>query len=182
MKELVEIVESRRWVSEVRPEIGTTDASLAETIAWGDAHPRAWEIVLGTRSQAHGRASSDYMGCERGVEPWQVLARLDAFRSRVEGEHPNTFMTWRARFVLEHYGRRGYAGGLFQEHCVWTDGREYPRHCMVLDYTPDTLGTVIDRFVEWCESSYRYDNRTRVARDGIDVRVFERSPVVGAAL
>ena len=66
---------------------------------------------------------------------------------------------------LEHFRERGFTGGFFQQH----DAR-YPRHCLSLDYTPETLEEVIDHFAQWCGSDYR---TARVTVDGEVVRSME---------
>lgn len=166
----VRTVEIRRWVSEVRPEIETETEAYADVIAWGDAHPRAWNVILGTRSHAYGRNSNHYIGYHRGPSANAALARLSDFKERIENPSDDLF-SWSARFTLEHHGRRGFTSGFFREHCVHTDGREYPRHCATLDYTPETIEQVIDRFLAWCDGAgCRYEGRTRVTVDGRDVR------------
>jgi len=44
-----------------------------------------------------------------------------------------------------NYQDKGFKSGFFQQ---W-DG-EYYRHSMMLDHTPATLESVIDRFQRWC--------------------------------
>jgi len=179
MRALVRKVETPLWRSDVRFEIETSSESEAVVIAWADKHPVAYDVVSSSKSKAFGLGASTYIGwAQRGKEPAAVLARLAHLRASVMGfkVHPRCalkdFWTWRARFTLEHFRDRGFTGGFVQEHCVWADGKEYPRHCTYLDLTPATLEEVLDHFVAWCESSNRYEGRTRVTIDGREARSF----------
>lgn len=165
------------YASEVRPEIATEHEAFANVIAWADEHPQAYRIVTASKSKAFGLGACTYMGCvQRGNGADSVLERLAHLKRSLEGSghgrSDEDFWSWRARFTLDHFGERGFTGGFFQEHNVWTDGKEYPRHCTYLDYTPTTLEEVLDRFVLWADSSNRYEGRTRVTVDGKDKRRF----------
>jgi len=160
--------------SDVRPEIATTDPRLAQVIAWADANPVVWDIVTKTRSKAFGIGSCVYIGwAQRRNVPEAVLERLRHFKELADGgdqwmrsrEGDDSIFVWRARFTLEHYRDKGFRGGFFQQH----DG-QYPRSCLMLDYTPETLEEVLDRLCRWMDRSYE---TKRVTVDGETVRKFE---------
>lgn len=155
--------------SDVRPDIRTTEPAYAPAIAWADAHPHVWRIVTGSRSRAFGLGSSEYIGwAQRSMEPDAILERARHFAGLLERpgqwSAANSIFTWRARFTLDHYQAKGFTGGFFQQH----DDR-YPRSCLVLDYTPETLPDVLDRFCVWMD---RYFETTRVTVNGLTVRAF----------
>jgi len=155
------------WRSEVRPDVSIDDPEIAKSIAWADANPRVWKIVTGTKSKAFGRTSCVYIGwAQKSMAPEAILERLAHFHRLVTGTEPhlsaNHIMCWRARFTFEHYRDADFTGGFFQQH----DGK-FPRHCLSLDYTPDTLVEVIDRFIAWCGRDYE---TARVTVDGKVVR------------
>ena len=143
-------VAKREWTiyaSEAHPEIETESKELGDVIAWADAHPTAWKIVTGTRSAPFGRESSTYMGFQRGPSPQAALARVTTLMKQakaVDGSSDSIF-SWRARFTLEHYGDNGFKGGFFVQH----DG-QYERGSLDLDFTPETLDEVVQRYVSWC--------------------------------
>ena len=181
------VLETRRvmvYRSDVRPELQTEDEAASQIIAWADEHPTAYDVVTSGRSHAFGLGSRDYVGwAQTAKTPEGILERLRMLHRYATGQHAVNmpekvgldFLCWRARFVLEHFESKAYSGGLFQQHAVWTDGAEYPRHCMTLDYTPKTLEEVIDRFVAWINlSSAMYKNTTRITLDGKDVRRFDK--------
>jgi hypothetical protein len=143
------ITNTLTYSSEVVPEVSTTSGVLAEAIAWADANPVVWKIVMGTKSKAFGKNSNEYMGCQRGDAPQAALARAARFKSLVEGQEPDRygFWQWRARFTLEHYNDKGFTSGYFQQF----DGT-YNRGCCTLDYTPKTREAAIDQFAKWCDS------------------------------
>ena len=82
------------------------------------------------------------------------------------GTEPDIF-GWRARFTLEHYRCKGFGGGCFQQH----DG-QYNRSCLNLDYTPDTLDEVIERFLAWCDVGYKFPTAS-VSVNGKTIRKFK---------
>jgi hypothetical protein len=174
------VVEVRTFASEVRPDVTSEREVDGEVIAWADAHPQAYKIVTSSKSKAFGLGSTSYLGCDqRGDSPEVIVARLARLRTYAEGQDGasgggvSDVFTWSARFTLERFGDRGFTGGFLQEHCVHTDGREYPRHCLTLDHTPETLQEVIDRFVAWADAGpSRYPGRRRVTLDGALVRTF----------
>lgn len=160
----------RTFFSEVQPDISTISPDLGQVIQWADNHPVVWEIVTKTRSKAFGRGSCEYIGCaQRSMSPEAVLERLRHFKNLIEGKSPyhtgDSIFLWRARFTLEHYKEKGFRGGFFQQH----DSR-YPRSCLTLDYTPETLEEVLDRFCAWMECTY---DTQRITVDGKTVRVFK---------
>ena len=137
------------YCSDLYPEIETESRAYADVIEWADARPVIWQIVRGTKSDAFGRNSSEYMGCDRGDTPQAALARANRLKDVLEtgarGSKTSEFWRWRANFTVEHYGDKGFTGGLFQQH----DGT-YDRGACRLDYTPKTLKEVVDRFMQWC--------------------------------
>jgi len=160
--------------SDVRQEITTTDPHLAEVIVWADKHPVAWDIVTKIRSKAFGVGSCVYIGwAQRSQSPEAILERLRHFKELVDGGDPrmriregdDSIFVWRARFTLEHYRDKGFRGGFFQQH-----DSNYPRSCLTLDYTPETLEQVLDQFSSWMDGSY--DTR-RLTVDGETARTFE---------
>jgi len=160
--------------SDVRPEIATTDPHLAEVIVWADKHPVAWDIVTKTRSKAFGVGSCVYIGwAQRSQFAEAILERLRHFKELVDGGDPrmriregdDSIFVWRARFTFQHYRDRGFRGGFFQQH----DG-QYPRSCLTLDYTPETLEEVLERFCAWMDRSY---DTKRITVDAKTVRTFE---------
>ena len=143
------------WTSDVRPELHTTEPMLAEVIAWADAHPCAWDIVTHAKSKAFGLGSCEYIGwAQRGMAPEAILERASHLHGLATGrdafQGPASIFAWKARFTLEHYREPGFTGGLFRQH----DG-QFHRLCMTLDYTPETLGDVVSRFIDWCGRDYR---------------------------
>lgn len=160
MERVEEKVTLVSYRSSVRPEIETRQfredeessiASIAKLIAWADENPVAWDIVIGTKSKAHGRTSSRYLGSGRGTESCDVIYRLQQFEYELNGpirEHEavrESIFRRSARFTMERYRDKGFTGGMFQQF----DGR-YDRGALVLDYTPETRDEVIDRFLAWC--------------------------------
>ena len=170
MKIHEQTVVRRTFASEVRTDITTNDPDLARVISWSDDNPVAWEIVTRKRSKAFGVGSSVYIGwAQRSQAPEAILQRLRTFMELLEDQsngHPgNAIFRWRAKFTFEHYRDRGFTGGFFQQH-----DERYPRSCLVLDYTPETLEQVIDRFCSWMDPYYRV---VRITADGATVREFQ---------
>lgn len=101
---------------------------------------------MGTRSKAFGRKSCEYIGwAQNSSSPAAVLERVNHFYSLFCGTDPQPPMfMWRAKFTFDHYKDPGFCGGFFQQ---WDE--KFPRGCMTLDYTPEALEEVIDRFVLW---------------------------------
>jgi len=94
------------YTSDVHPDIRTTNKELGEVIAWADAQPLVWMIVMGAASHAFGRNSSDYMGYQRGPSPEAALGRAATFKRILDSD--DSFWTWRARFTLAHYKDKGF--------------------------------------------------------------------------
>jgi hypothetical protein len=158
------------YASEVCPEVTSERESDGEIIAWADAHPAAWKIVTTSKSGAFGKGSSDHMGwAQNSDSPSAILDRIQTLRRAIEGNGDitadrNEFWRWRATFTLEHYGKKGFKSGFFQQF----DG-QYPRGCVTLDYTPETRAAVIERFRAWCDASpCRYETRA-IWIDGVAV-------------
>jgi len=152
-----EIIHSKTTLyrSEKRPDVVTKEEVFTDCIAWADANPHVWQIVTGTKSKAYGRGSCIYIGwAQRSMAPEAILERAKHFHDLVTGNEPflsqSHITLWRARFTFEHYREKGFTGGFFQQH-----DEKYPRLCLSLDYTPDTLEEVIDRFYAWCRHDYK---------------------------
>jgi len=160
--------------SEVLPEVVTTHPGLKDVIAWADEHSVVWEVVTKRRSKAFGLGSCVYIGwAQRSQSPDTILERVRTFKELIEGseqwrrvcETDESIFVWRARFTFEHYRDKGFTGGLFQQH-----DSNYPRSCLTLDYTSDTLEMVLDRFCAWVD---RFYETKRITIDGKTVRMFE---------
>lgn len=163
MKTTARTVTITTYASTLHPEVTTESAALAPIIEWADAHPVVWTIVRGSKSKPYGKHASTYIGWAQGGDtPAAVLERVRAFSEELERDG---FFGWRACFTLDHYGDKGFKGGLLQQH----DG-SYDRFSAYVDYTPDTLDSVIDRFLDWCNAgSHRYETAA-VKLDGKVVR------------
>ena len=137
-------------------------------IQWSDEHSIVWDIVTKTRSKAFGRRSCLYIGwAQSSMAPDAILERVRHFKELADSKsayHNDSIFTWRARFTLEHYLDKGFRGGFFQQHDA-----KYPRSCLTLDYTPETLELVLDKFCTWID--HTYDTR-KISIDGKTVRVF----------
>jgi len=141
--------------SDLHPEIETEDTNLAKVIRWADANPHVWKIVTTNKSKAYGRNSCNYIGWAQGkTTPEAILERARHFHDLVLGHEPHIgpshIFVWRAQFTFEHFRDKNFTSGFFQQN----DGK-YSRNCMTLDYTPETLEEVIDRFLKWCGGSYK---------------------------
>jgi len=77
---------------------------------------------------------------------------------------PESIFVWRAQFTIKHFQDKGFRGGFFQQHDA-----KYPRSCLTLDYTPETLQEVLDRFCEWMDHAY---NTRYLTLNGVTVRTF----------
>ena len=160
MKTVTETITNVVYQSESMPEIRTTNPSLARAIAWADDHPVVWRIVTGRRSKAFGLGSCEYIGwAQKGMAPDAILERARHMYDLGEGRSPyhdsNSIFVWRAKFTLEHYQDKRFTGGFFQQHDA-----KYPRSCLTLDYTPETLQEVLDRFCAWMDRCYDTDHVT----------------------
>lgn len=167
MKTREVITKTTYYQSEVRPEIETTNEDMGLAIQWADENPCVWKIVMGTRSKAFGRTSCFYIGyAQDSRAPEAVLERVRAFREEIlaTDHRSESIHCWRARFTLEHYADKGFKGGFFQQ---WDE--KYARGCMSLDYTPDTLEEVINRFQKRVRTAYL---TVRITIDGQTVRSY----------
>jgi len=152
--------------SSKRPDVVTDEHELARAIAWADQHPHAWDIVTHKRSKAFGLTSSVFIGwAQRSMAPEAILERLAHFHRLATGTEPhlsaNHIQCWAARHTFERYRDKGFTGGFFQQH-----DERHARLCLTLDYTPETLPEVIDRFLRWCGNLHHTD---RVTVDGKSV-------------
>ena len=155
------------YTSDHMPDIRTSSKATKEVIEWADANPFVWHIVTHNKSKAFGRDSCFYIGwAQKSMAPEAILERIIAFYDEIHArDYRNSqIWSWRARFTFSHYEDKGFTGGFFQQ---W-DGK-YPRNCLTLDYTPETLESVIDKFVEWAGS---LDQTRRITIDSRTVREF----------
>lgn len=145
---------------------------MALPIKWADDNPSVWKIVRGTRSKAFGRNSCVYIGWAQNTNaPEAVLFRVDHFHSLFFGApeaRARGIFLWRAAFTLEHYEDPGFKGGFFQQ---WD--KDYPRGCLSLDYTPETLPEVLEHF----KASVGGET-VRITIDGETVRTYGEEPEV----
>jgi hypothetical protein len=159
------------YSSEVAADVSTTNEALRDVIVWADAHPVVWKIVMGTKSGPFGRNGYTYLGYARGTSPESALLRAEALKRALE-EAPS-FFRWRVEFTLAHYGEKGFRSGYFRQH----DTANISRGCCVLYYTPETVDDVIDRFLGWCEESYKFSTK-HVTIDDKVVRVVASVPAL----
>lgn len=148
MKKEPQVIRETRYISEAYRDIESTDPRDAEVIEWLDNNPVVYEIVTKNKSKAFGIKSCAYIGwAQKNNSTDAILERIRHFKSRIE---PNdNIFDWSAKFTLAHYKDKGFKGGFFQQH-----DKEYPRGCMSLDYTPETLEEVVKNFVGWLGSMY----------------------------
>lgn len=175
MKTTTRTVAIETFASEIHPEITTEDPREGEILAWADANPQAWKIVTTSKSRAFGLGSSVYLGCfQTSKTPAAVIDRLATLRrfvlgdpsytAREQGGEDNIF-AWRARFTLKHFSDKGFKGGLFTQHSVWSDGETYRRSSLDLDFTPEILDEVMTRFLAW--ASHLWCETDHVTIDGV---------------
>jgi hypothetical protein len=112
------VTRSTVYKSEV-VDISSTIEVDGPVIAWADANPIVWKIVMGTKSRAFGKYSSEYLGYQRGDDAQTVVARVTHFRMLVDGEgfaasRPSEFWRWRAQFVMDHYNDKGFTSDYFR--------------------------------------------------------------------
>lgn len=162
------------YQSEVRPEIETRNCDMALAIAWADEHPTVWKVVRGTKSKAFGRKSCVYIGWAQNTNaPEAVLERVHHLHSIFRAAphtHAHDIFLWRAAFTLDHYEERGFKGGFFQQ---WD--KKYPRGCLSLDYTPETLPEVLEQFKAWVDGE-----TVRITIDGETVRTYGEEVVAAS--
>lgn len=169
MKTITETITNIYYQSEFLPTVRSINPAFARVIAWADAHPVVWRIVTGRKSKAFGLGSCEYIGwAQKSMQSDAILERVWHMHELAEGKSPYhdpaSIFVWRARFTLEHFQDKGFRGGFFQQHDA-----KYPRSCLTLDYTPETLQEVLDRFCTWMDRAYDTD---RVTLNKITVRTF----------
>lgn len=165
MKVIKEQVTFNRFVSEIYPNIDTTDSSYSEVIDWADKNPHVYKIVTGTKSKAFGKSSCVYIGwAQNNNSAGAILERLSTFKQELE--HANSIFQYRADFTFNRYLDKGFKGGFFQQ---WDE--RYPRNCLTLDYTPELLEQVIDRFYQWTDN---YFNTVEITIDKKTVRTYNK--------
>jgi len=170
MKIQKQTIIQRTFISEVKPEIYTTCSEFEKVIKWADENPVVWDIVTSKRSKAFGRGSCVYIGsAQNNMTSDAILERCRYFKELTDRKSSyytdDSIFIWRARFTLKHYKEKGFRGGFFQQHDA-----QYPRNCLTLDYTPETLEKVLDKFCEWIDHTYE---KQRITIDGKTVRVFK---------
>jgi len=148
--------------SEIKPDVITMCEEMADVIAWADANPHVWKIVCNNKSCAFGYDSEVYADwAHHSMKPDAILERVRYFHELVLGigREPHLgppishFLMWKARFTFAHYRKAGFTGGLFVQHDA-----EHSHEHQIMDYTPDTLEEVIDRFLLWCGNTYETDH------------------------
>ena len=144
-KKTIELV---TYQSSAHPEIQSMDSRDAEAIEFIDKNPIVVDIVTGDKSAAFGADSSVYIGwAQKNNSVKAILEKVRTFTRIVSGEfigaYKGSIWNWRAHFTLDHYNDKGFKGGFFQAH------DRFPRGCMSLDYTPDTLPEVVEWFYGW---------------------------------
>jgi len=160
MKTIAETITNIIYQSESMPSVHSINPAFARTIAWADDHPVVWRIITGRKSKAFGLGSCVYIGwAQRSVQSDALLERARQFHELVSGKSPyhasDSIFVWRARFTIDHFQDKGFTGGFFQQH-----DSKYPRSCLTLDYTPETLQEVLDHFCAWMDRAYNTDHVT----------------------
>jgi len=160
MKTVTETTTNIIYQSEFLPNVRSINPAFARTIAWADDHPVVWRIVTGRKSKAFGLGSCEYIGwAQKSMESDAILERVRHLHELAEGKSPyhtpDSIFVWRARFTIEHFQDKGFTGGFFQQHDA-----KYPRSCLTLDYTPETLQEVLYRFCSWMDRAYDTDHIT----------------------
>jgi len=141
-------VEVKTYQSSEYPDIYSQDEHDIKVIEFIDTHPVIVDIVKNDISKAFGAGSSVYIGwAQENNSMSAILEKVRTFMRVVSGEfigeREGTIWNWRAHFTLDHYNDKGFKGGFFQCH------DRYPRGCMSLDYTPETLPEVVKWFYSW---------------------------------
>ena len=135
-------------------EIWSESSRDKETIEFLDEHPVIMDIVTKTKSKAFGRKSCVYIGwAQKNNSPEAILAKVHTFIQELE---KSGIFGWKARFTLNHYKNKGFKGGFFQQ---WDE--QFPRGCLSLDFTPESLAEAIEEFRAWCGDIY-YTKRITV--------------------
>ncbi len=163
------------WESLELPQIQTTDPVVGEAIIWADQEAPVWHLLASRRSKAFGIGSSIYIGwAQNNRSTDALLERLRHFHQLVreansENRRLAPIQAWAAKFTFDHFYDQEFAGGFFQQHVG-----KYPCNCLTLDYTPETLEAVMDKFCEWMDRSQQ---TAKITLDGKTVRVFPRREV-----
>jgi hypothetical protein len=147
--ETIDITEYR---STAYPDIRSSNRADVEAIEFIDANPVVIEIVTGDKSKAFGVDSCVYIGwAQKNNSAGAILTKVKTLMRILSGgfygEREGTIWNWRAHFTFDHYNDKGFKGGFFQAH------DRFPRGCLSLDYTPETLPEVVKWFYGWsCNS------------------------------
>ena len=165
METKTETIEIKEYRSSAHPEIRSSDRADVEAIEFIDNNPVVIDIVTGDKSKAFGAGSSVYIGwAQHNNSAGAILTKVKTLMRYLSGEfigaHEGTIWNWRAHFTLDHYNDEGFTGGFFQQH------DKHPRSCLSLDYTPETLPEVVERFSEWCDNVFTTE---RITIDGEEV-------------
>ena len=147
MKVFTRTTEITLYRSEILDWVETEDAALSHSIAWADALPVVYKILNEKRS-VFGKDSYQWISEAMGETAHALLRRVALFRAQLKSSAP--FFNYLANFTLENYENPSLRKGFMQQ---W-DGT-YTRFCTSVDYTPDTLDAVIQRFRAWCDEEPR---------------------------
>lgn len=176
MKSAIVVTRTRTFRSEVLPEISTTNSELGRVIAWADQRPVVWKVVTKRKSKTFGLGSCEYIGwAQQSLSPDAILERarhlMETLGQPGRWGNAHSIFMWRPAFTLENYEKKGFTGGFFQQH-----DEKYPRSCMTLDYTPETLPQVLDKFCLWMDGYYE---TRRVTLNGQTIRIYQDGRVCG---
>ena len=149
-------------------EYTVEDTTTGKTITfdWADKNPHVYKIVTGTKSKAFGKGSCVYTGwAQNNDSAGAILNRLNTFKQELENTN-NSIFQYRADFTFKHYLDKGFKGGFFQQ---WDE--KYSRSCLTLDYTPELLEQVIDKFEQWADDCF---NTVKITIDNKTVRTYNK--------
>ena len=157
----IEITEYR---SSAYPAYHSSDKADAAAIEFIDNNPVVMEIVTGDKSKTFGAGSCVYIGwSQHNNSVPAVLEKVKTIMRIISGEHAGSrkgsIFHWRATFTLNHFEDEGFKGGFFQAH------ERFPRGCLSLDYTPETLPEVVKWFYGWSGSK----DTQKITIDGEEV-------------
>ena len=172
MKSVQRIVKTTMYVSEMSPDLETSNKQLGQVLAWADDNPSAYEVVTTGKSRAFGRGAARHIGwAQKSDSVEAIIERLNTLHSALAiTERPGqAFCRWQANFALERVNEVGFTGGLFQQHSLWSDGKVYARDCKYVDYTPETLEDALDRFMVWMSNTFRKET-VRITVEGVTKR------------
>lgn len=182
MRNEVRTIRKLVFISEVNPEVESEHQGDSVTLEWADEHPDSYKLVMGTASRVYGRHNTAQLGCYQGSTSSEaVIHRLERLRDDIESM--SLFFRRRAMFSLDHARDPKLTGGLFHQHAIYTDGKEYGRACTYLDYTPVTRDEVIEHFMTWMVTNL--GPTSRITIDDVTVRTFplpEQNPPAKARL